>query len=102
VHPLGAWVIPRRNELLCVLAGVRLLVVHLTEWARDRHVAVINVESTQETHILIVVMFVHIEEVWVASLLLHTRGGGDLCNGNMRNELAMHFFARHPTTTCRQ
>ncbi len=51
MHTLGAQVIPRRNELLCVPAGVRLLVVHLMVWARDERVAILDVESTQETHI---------------------------------------------------
>jgi hypothetical protein len=91
VHPLGAWVLPHCNELLCVLAGVHLLMVRLAEWARGGRVAVLNVESTQETHILIVVLFVHIGEIRVVILLLHTRRGCDLCQASsMRDELARH------------
>ncbi len=88
MHPLGARVIPRRNELLCVLAGVCLLVVHLAEWAHGGRVAILIVKSTQETHIPIVVLFVHIGEIWVAISLLR---GWDLCRASsMRDELARH------------
>ncbi len=88
MHPLGARVISRRNELLCVLASVHLLVVHLLEWAHGGHVAVLNVKSPRETHILIVVPFVHIGEIWFAILLLW--GWYLCCASFMRDELARH------------
>ncbi len=91
MHPLGAWVIPRCNELLCILEGVHLLVVHLAEWARDGRVAVLSVKPTGETHIPIVAPFVNIGEIWVGLLLLHTRGGWGLCHdSSMGDELARH------------
>ncbi len=37
--------------------------------------AILNAEATQETHIPIIVPFVHIENVRVASLLLYNRWG---------------------------
>ncbi len=67
------------------------MMIYLVEWARGGCVALLNVKSTQETHIPIVVLFVHIREIRVAILLLHTRGGWDLCRASsMRDELARH------------
>ncbi len=48
-HTLSAQIVPRRNELLCVLAGERILVVPLCEWARDGRVPVFNIKATTET-----------------------------------------------------
>jgi hypothetical protein len=49
---------------------VCLLVVHLVEWARGGPVAILNVKSTRETHIPIVVPFLHMGEIRAAILLL--------------------------------
>ncbi len=79
VHTLSARIVPRRNELLCVLAGERILVVPPFDWAHDGCVTVFNIKAATETHIPVVVDLIHVGEIWVlALLLLHTCGG--LCD----------------------
>ncbi len=70
VHTLSAWIVPRRNELLCVLAGEQILVVLLFEWAHDGHVPVLNIKAASETHIPVVVDLIYVGEIWVPALLL--------------------------------
>ncbi len=79
VHTLSAWIVPRRNELLCVPTGERILVVPPFEWARDGRVPVFNIKAAMETHIPVVVNLIYVGEIWVpALLLLHMCGG--LCD----------------------
>ncbi len=79
VHTLSAWIVPRRNELLCVLAGERILVVPPFEWARDGCVPVFNIKAATEAHIPVVVDLIYVGEIRVSALLLlHTCGG--LCD----------------------
>jgi hypothetical protein len=62
-------------------------------------VVILKVESAQKTHIPIVVPFVHIGEIWVAILLLHTKRGCDLCQASsLRDELARHSW--HGSRCC--
>ncbi len=79
VHTLSARIVPRRNELLCVLAGQRILVVPPFEWARDGRVLIFNIKAATETHIPVVVDLIYVGEIMVpVLLLLHTCGG--LCD----------------------
>jgi hypothetical protein len=77
VHTLSARIVPRRNELLCVLAGEQILVVPPFELARDGRVPVFNIKAATETHIPVVVDLIYVGEIRVpALLLLHTCGRG--------------------------
>jgi hypothetical protein len=79
VHTLSARIVPPRNELLCILAGERILVVPPFEWAHDGCVPVFNIKAAMETHIPVVVDLIYVGEIWVpVLLLLHTCGG--LCD----------------------
>ncbi len=81
VHTLSARIVPRRNELLCVLAGEQILVVPPFEWARDGRVPVFNIKAATETYIPVVVDHIYVGEIRVpALLLLHTCEG--LCDAN--------------------
>ena len=60
VHPLGAQVIPRINELLCILARERLLMICLFEGARHRGVPILDIKSTRKANIPIVVAFINV------------------------------------------
>jgi hypothetical protein len=76
VHTLSARIVPCRNELLCILAGERILVVPPFEWARDGRVPVFNIKAAIETHIPVVVDLIYVGEIRVSALLLlHTCGG---------------------------
>ncbi len=79
VHTLSARIVPRCNELLCVLAGEQILVVPLFEWERDGRVPVFNIKAATETHIPVVVDLIYVGDIRVpVLLLLHTCGG--LCD----------------------
>ena len=60
VHPLGARVIPGINELLCILARERLLMICLFEGASHGGVPIFDIKSTRKTNIPIVVAFINI------------------------------------------
>ncbi len=60
MHPPGARVIPRRNELLGILAYEQRVVVCLFEGAREGHVPILDVESARETNIPIAEPLVNI------------------------------------------
>ncbi len=60
MHPPGARVIPRRNELLGILAYKRRLVVCLFEGAREGRVPILDVKSARETNVPIVEPLVNI------------------------------------------
>ncbi len=60
MHPPGARVIPRRNELLGILAYQQHLVVCLFEGAREGRVPILDVESARETNIPIAEPLVNI------------------------------------------
>jgi hypothetical protein len=60
VHPPGARVIPRHDELLGVLTYKRRLVVCLFEGAREGGVPILDVESARETNVTIAEPLVNI------------------------------------------
>ena len=68
MHPFGARVISRSDELLRILARERLLVIRFFEGARHRGVPIFDIEPTRKTHIPIVVVFINVGEVGVPDL----------------------------------
>ncbi len=60
MHPPGARVIPRRDELLGILTYKRHPVVCLFEGAREGRVPILDVESARETNVPIVELLVNI------------------------------------------
>ncbi len=60
MHPPGAWIIPGIDELLCIFARERLLMVRLFEGARRGGVPIFDIESTRKTNIPIVVAFINV------------------------------------------
>ncbi len=60
MHPPGAWVIPRHDELLGILTYEQRLVVGLFEGAREGRVPILDVESARETNVPIAELLVNI------------------------------------------
>ncbi len=89
MHSSCAGVVPCCNELLRILLHVRLPVVLLSEGASEGHVAILNVKATRETHIPIIVPFVHIRKVRFAHLLLLNRRGN---TAPIRDNMARHCW----------
>ena len=75
VHPPSAWVVSSSNELLCIVAGERLLVICLFEGACGRGMPIFNIKSTRKTNIPIVVALINVGEVRVPDLWRY-RGDG--------------------------
>jgi hypothetical protein len=83
VHAFCAWIIPRRDELLGTFACEQILVIPLFEGAHDRCVPILDVKSTLEAHIPIVVYLIDVGEIWVVALLLDTGGSWELCYASL-------------------
>ncbi len=92
MHTFRARIVHRCNELLGIFGHEGILVIPLFEGARDRCLPVFDVESTLEAHIPIIVYLIDVEEIWVATLLLDTQGGWELCYASpVWNQVGHHW-----------